>query len=59
MNLVHRGRLSVQRVQAEAWNVVEELAAKGGWSEGIGKSKKRKEGVDVRRGSSRKRKRIE
>ena len=46
MNLVHRGRLSVQRVQPEAWNVVEQLATKGGWSEGIGKGSKRKEGVE-------------
>ena len=56
MDLVHRGRLSVQRVQAGAWNVVEQLAGKGGWSEGIGKRTKRKEEVEEKRGS-RKRKR--
>ena len=56
MDLVHRGRLSVQRVQAGAWDVVEQLAGKGGWSEGIGKRMKRKEGVEERKGS-RKRKR--
>jgi protein phosphatase-4 regulatory subunit 3 len=50
MDLVHRGRLSVQRVQPGAWNAVEQLAAQGGWSEGIGKSKKRKEGVEEKRG---------
>lgn len=37
MDLVHRGRLSVQRVQPEAWDVVEQLAEKGGWSEGVAK----------------------
>ncbi|KAH9977847.1 PUA-like domain-containing protein [Lactifluus volemus] len=30
MALVHRGRLSVQRVQTEAWNVIEKMAEKGG-----------------------------
>jgi len=58
MDLVHRGRLSVQRVQPGAWKVVEQLAAKGGWSKGIGKGTKRKEGVEEKRGS-RKRKRRE
>ncbi|KAN0126885.1 DUF55 domain containing protein [Russula decolorans] len=58
MDLVHRGRLSVQRVQPGAWNVIEQLAAKGGWTEGIGKGTKRKEGVEEKRGS-RKRKRRE
>ncbi len=48
MALVHRGRLSVQRVQAGAWDAVEQLAEKGGWNEVIEK-----------RGGSRKRKRRE
>lgn len=30
MDLVHRGRLSVQRVEPGAWDVVEQLAEKGG-----------------------------
>jgi hypothetical protein len=33
MPLVGRGRLSVQRVSAEAWAAVEALADKGGWAE--------------------------
>ena len=41
MTLVHRGRLSVQRVQTEAWNVIEQMAEKGGWSEEILKGKGR------------------
>ena len=56
MNLVHRGRLSVQRVEPEAWNAVEQLAAKGGWSAGIGKGTKQKEEVEEKR-DGRKRKR--
>jgi hypothetical protein len=56
MDLVHRGRLSVQRVQAEGWDVVEQLAEKGGWSERIGKGTKRKEkGEEKKRGRKRKR----
>jgi hypothetical protein len=56
MDLVHRGRLSVQRVQPGAWDVVEKLAEKGGWSEGIGT--KRKAGGEEK-GKGRKRKRRE
>ncbi|EKM80002.1 hypothetical protein AGABI1DRAFT_127681 [Agaricus bisporus var. burnettii JB137-S8] len=33
MNLVTRGRLSVQRVDSNAWNIIQLLAAKGGWEE--------------------------
>jgi hypothetical protein len=41
MDLVHRGRLSVQRVRREAWDVIELLAERGGWSEEVVKGKKR------------------
>ncbi|TFK93634.1 DUF55-domain-containing protein [Polyporus arcularius HHB13444] len=34
MALVTRGRLSVQRVEGEAWKVIEQLAERGGWDEG-------------------------
>ncbi|KAI1795070.1 PUA-like domain-containing protein [Ganoderma leucocontextum] len=34
MALVTRGRLSVQRVEEETWEVIEQLAEKGGWEEG-------------------------
>ena len=34
MALVTRGRLSVQRVEEETWEVIEQLAEKGGWDEG-------------------------
>lgn len=44
MDLVRRGRLSVQRVQRDAWDVVEQLAEKGGWSEDVRKGKKRRSG---------------
>ncbi|KAM5542331.1 hypothetical protein V8D89_003790 [Ganoderma adspersum] len=33
MALVTRGRLSVQRVEEETWEVIEQLAEKGGWEE--------------------------
>jgi len=33
MDLVTRGRLSVQRVQEDAWAIIEQLAEKGGWEE--------------------------
>ncbi|KAF9000202.1 PUA-like domain-containing protein [Cyathus striatus] len=33
MDLVTRGRLSVQRVQEKAWDVMWELAERGGWEE--------------------------
>jgi len=41
MALVRRGRLSVQRVQPDAWDVISQLAKKGGWSEDVAKGKKR------------------
>ena len=31
MELINRGRLSVQKVEADAYEVVRELAARGGW----------------------------
>ena len=34
MALVTRGRLSVQRVEEETWNVIVQLAEQGGWDEG-------------------------
>ncbi|THH13287.1 hypothetical protein EW146_g6920, partial [Bondarzewia mesenterica] len=37
MALVNRGRLSVQRVEEDAWGVIEMLAEKGGWDEEKGK----------------------
>jgi len=43
MDLVRRGRLSVQRVQPEAWEVIEQMTEKGGWTEetkGNGRAKK-------------------
>ena len=46
MDLVRRGRLSVQRVQRGAWDVIEQLAEKGGWSEDVAKGKKRSGGVE-------------
>lgn len=33
MDLVTRGRLSVQRVSEAAWTAIESLAEKGGWDE--------------------------
>jgi hypothetical protein len=51
MALVHRGRLSVQRVQTEAWNVIEQMAEKGGWNEEEvlkGKGKRKRAGEMVR-----------
>ncbi|KAF4619201.1 hypothetical protein D9613_004805 [Agrocybe pediades] len=33
MDLVTRGRLSVQRVQEDAWRAIEKLAEKGGWDD--------------------------
>ncbi|KAI0326719.1 DUF55-domain-containing protein [Cubamyces sp. BRFM 1775] len=35
MALVSRGRLSVQRVEEDAWKIIEKLAEHGGWEEGI------------------------
>lgn len=50
MDLVRRGRLSVQRVQPEAWEVIEQMAEKGGWTEetkGNGRAKKSREETSV------------
>lgn len=33
MDLVTRGRLSVQRVGEDAWKAIEQLAEKGGWED--------------------------
>ncbi|KAI0304168.1 PUA-like domain-containing protein [Russula brevipes] len=49
MDLVRRGRLSVQRVQPGAWGVIEQLAENGGWSEGARTGTKQKSG-GARRG---------
>ncbi|KAH9999812.1 PUA-like domain-containing protein [Russula vinacea] len=59
MDLVHRGRLSVQRVEPGAWDVVEQLAEKGGWSEEMWKGTKRRVGGEEKEGRKRKRKRRE
>jgi len=40
MVLVTRGRLSVQRVQEDAWRAIEQLSEKGGWKEPATKPKK-------------------
>jgi|GraSoiStandDraft_36_1057302.scaffolds.fasta_scaffold2557316_1 hypothetical protein len=60
MDLVRRGRLSVQRVQLSAWDAIERLAEKGGWSEDVAKGKKRTR-VEKERGGTRggKRKKID
>ena len=42
MALVTRGRLSVQRVEEETWNVIEQLAEQGGWDEGAAGKQKTK-----------------
>ncbi|GBE80113.1 PUA-like domain-containing protein [Sparassis latifolia] len=42
MALVTRGRLSVQRVEEDTWGVIEELAAKGGWTEEDATASKKK-----------------
>jgi protein phosphatase-4 regulatory subunit 3 len=59
MDLVHRGRLSVQRAEPGAWDVVEEMAEKGGWSEEMWKGTKRRVGGEEKEGRKRKRKRRE
>lgn len=60
MDLVHRGRLSVQRVEPEAWDAIEQLAEKGGWSEGVGKGTKRGRGdKETERGGKRRRRKEE
>lgn len=46
MDLIHRARLSVQRVRPEAWEVINRMAEKGGWTEetkGNGRAKKSRE----------------
>lgn len=62
MELVGRGRLSVQRVEEGAYNAIRQLAEKGGWdadagkkTKGKGKPKKEDQG-DEPKGASRKRK---
>ncbi|KAI0268329.1 DUF55-domain-containing protein [Gloeopeniophorella convolvens] len=42
MDLVHRGRLSVQRVELAAWDVIVQMAEKGGWDEDVARGKKSK-----------------
>ncbi|KAI0758108.1 DUF55-domain-containing protein [Fomes fomentarius] len=42
MALVTRGRLSVQRVEPRTWDVVQQLAARGGWEEADSKTSKSK-----------------
>ena len=37
MALLNRGRLSVQRVERAAWDAIQTMADKGGWSERQGK----------------------
>ena len=54
MDLVRRGRLSVQRVRPDAWDVIERLAEKGGWSEDVAKGKKRTRVGGGTRGGKRK-----
>ncbi|KAI0307225.1 PUA-like domain-containing protein [Multifurca ochricompacta] len=44
MDLIRRGRLSVQRVQPEAWDVIKRMTEKGGWSEEVVKGEKDGEG---------------
>ncbi|VDC04090.1 unnamed protein product [Peniophora sp. CBMAI 1063] len=63
MELVGRGRLSVQRVEEDAYEVIRELAEKGGWdvdagkkSKASGKPKKADQGEDEPKRASRKRK---
>ncbi|KAF9782976.1 DUF55-domain-containing protein [Thelephora terrestris] len=40
MALINRGRLSVQRVEEEAWDAVRKMAERGGWSEELTKKAK-------------------
>ena len=42
MALVSRGRLSVQRVERAAWDAIQKMADKGGWSEEHVKTRGRK-----------------
>ena len=46
MDLVRRGRLSVQRVQPEAWEVIKQMAEKGGWEEETKGNRRAKRGRD-------------
>ena len=50
MDLVRRGRLSVQRVNRDAWDTIELLAEKGGWEELDLKTKKPTAGKGKGRG---------
>jgi hypothetical protein len=52
MALINRGRLSVQRVEQEAWNAIEKLAANGGWDDTANSNK-----TATKRTSSKKRQR--
>lgn len=58
MDLVTRGRLSVQRVEEGAWLAINQLAEKGGWEEldlkPSKKGKEKKSGVDAAPAKSRK-----
>jgi hypothetical protein len=60
MDLVVRGRLSVQRVNPLAWKAVELLAQEGGWSlELLGGKKTKKNSVQTAKAESKKRRRVE
>lgn len=50
MDLVTRGRLSVQRVGEDAWAAIELMAENGGWEELNMKPKKK--GVKLKKGST-------
>ncbi|KAJ3777325.1 DUF55-domain-containing protein [Lentinula raphanica] len=55
MDLINRGRLSVQRVEKPAWDAIEQLAERGGWDEtklgkGKGKAKGKSKGVKSSKG---------
>ncbi|KAJ3827447.1 DUF55-domain-containing protein [Lentinula raphanica] len=53
MDLINRGRLSVQRVEKPAWDAIEQLAERGGWDEtelGKGKGKGKSKGVKSSKG---------
>ena len=56
MDLVARGRLSVQRVDEKAWGVIEMLADKGGWAEMDLRPKKDKVSGIMKKGHAKKRK---
>jgi len=46
MELVRRGRLSVQRVRPEAWEVIKQMAEKGGWTDETNGNGRAKRGRD-------------